>query len=654
MFFRSLIAGLLLAFVSTITHAERLPVEAYGDLAAVRGVVISPDGTKFAMLIGSKTMERSMVVKEFGGKTYPRVPLSGYDPRGIRWLNNERVAVFLDKYKAAAGGRFKFERTRVLFMDLDGQHQKEIVKAGGFRRIPGDDRHMLAMIQETVATGMTRGAQSAQKTRSVKVDIYSGRVTTVENLPENLSNPVRDPEGLVRIYVKGKGERNKADIRYAELMARDSKSDKFKVIYRLEDLDDFPFSFAGWDGNRNRVFLQGRFTGVSGLESDTIALYTLNLKTGKVKLFRKKKVDISGMSADPYTHEVYAVVWDDGVVHREIFDPQLKGLQEQLEGIFAGKEVRITGWDEARSKFIVMTTKGGHSGVYYLVEPAAGKIVKLADQYPTIPESEIGDVEFIHYTARDGLKIPAYVSWPVGRERKNLPMIMLPHGGPRARDRWGNALWRQFFVNMGYVVMQPQYRGSEGFGLKFRDAGNRKWGAEMQDDLTDGVNYLVKQGAVDASRVCIVGWSYGGYAAMAGATVTPEVYRCVIAGAGVSDLIASLKRSGSGSGKATRGITEWWEESIGDPFTEKARLTRTSARFNADKVVAPILLIHGERDYVVPIEQSEYFADALKREGKPFTFLRLKNEGHNLEKGETRIEQMVAMRKFLDAHNPAY
>jgi len=202
--------------------------------------------------------------------------------------------------------------------------------------------------------------------------------------------------------------------------------------------------------------------------------------------------------------------------------------------------------------------------------------------------------------------------------------------------------------------LQPQYRGSEGFGLAWRDAGNEQWGRRMQNDLSDGVKYLVNQGIVDSKRVCIAGWSYGGYAAMAGATLTPELYSCVIAGAGVSDLIKSLKDSGSGRTQSRAAITEWWEESIGNPSRVRQQLKDTSPAFHADKVRAPVLLIHGEQDTVVPIAQSIYFAKALKAAGKPYQFLRLPNENHHLEKGETRVKQLKAMAAFLKRNNPAY
>jgi dipeptidyl aminopeptidase/acylaminoacyl peptidase len=253
---------------------------------------------------------------------------------------------------------------------------------------------------------------------------------------------------------------------------------------------------------------------------------------------------------------------------------------------------------------------------------------------------------------RDGTPIDAYLTLPRGSSGKGLAAIVLPHGGPQARDDGAFDWLSQYFASRGYAVLQPQFRGSDGFGIQFALAGRRQWGRKMQDDVSDGVKSLIANGTIDASKVCIMGWSYGGYAALAGATLTPELYRCAIAGAGVSDLIEMLLWSKEFAGGAD-GSIRYWRLHIGDPTADKANIEAVSPIKHVGNVKAPILLIHGELDSVVPIKQSEIIAEALKAAGKPYEFARLANENHNITFQSTRIKTLQAMESFLAKHNPA-
>lgn len=287
-------------------------------------------------------------------------------------------------------------------------------------------------------------------------------------------------------------------------------------------------------------------------------------------------------------------------------------------------------------------------GAYLLFDLTGNQLTMVSARYPTIDLASTGEQKYITYAARDGMQIDAYLTVP-RTGGKNLPAIILPHGGPQARDDGGFDWLSQFFASRGYVVLQPQYRGSDGFGLKFALAGRKQWGLKMQDDLSDGVKYLTSSGIADPAKVCIMGWSYGGYAAMAGATLTPELYKCAIAGAGVSDLEDMLIWSGKYGG----GSLRYWRLHIGDPNADKSAIVRASPAKHAAKVTGPMLLIHGELDNVVPIRQSQIMADALKAAGKPYEFVRLADENHNITFASTRIKTLQAMDAFLAKYNPA-
>ena len=231
---------------------------------------------------------------------------------------------------------------------------------------------------------------------------------------------------------------------------------------------------------------------------------------------------------------------------------------------------------------------------------------------------------------------------------KNLPLIVLAHGGPASRDVMGFDWWAQAMANRGYAVLQVNFRGSDGFGRSFLNAGFGEWGRKMQTDLSDGVRHLAADGVIDPKRVCIVGASYGGYAALAGAAIDTGVYRCAASYGGVSD----LKRMVAWSKERSQASFRYWIRFMGADDGKDQALTDLSPAARGDKVNIPILLIHGRDDSVVPLEQSRLMADALKKAGKPVEFVELKGEDHWLSRGETRIQTLSAVIAFLEKHNP--
>jgi dipeptidyl aminopeptidase/acylaminoacyl peptidase len=226
-------------------------------------------------------------------------------------------------------------------------------------------------------------------------------------------------------------------------------------------------------------------------------------------------------------------------------------------------------------------------------------------------------------------------------------MVVMPHGGPEERDYRGFDWWAQFVASRGFIVLQPQFRGSRGFGSAWKTAGRFKWGLEMQNDVSDGVKYLIDQGMADPKKVCIVGWSYGGYAAMAGVTLTPELYKCGIAVAGVSNLITMLGYEAIHYNMGFSSDTNYWPRVIGDPTRDAERLRATSPALHADRVTAQLLLIHGANDTTVPIEQSEQMAQAMDKAGKPYQFVRVASDDHQMRKAVSRKQMLEAMDKFL-------
>ncbi|MGZ3306019.1 MAG: alpha/beta hydrolase family protein [Asticcacaulis sp.] len=351
---------------------------------------------------------------------------------------------------------------------------------------------------------------------------------------------------------------------------------------------------------------------------------------------------------DPYTFRHCGFSHYDGWPHETWFDPAMQAVQTKAEHAVDGYRMTITDRAEDPNRLIIYTEGDDDAGTYYFLDFTSGKTVKAGEKYPQIPAEWIAAKSAITYTASDGLEIEAYLTLPPNREAKNLPLVMLPHGGPQARDGWELDSEAQTYATLGYAVLQPNYRGSEGYGKAFTDKGHGEIGRKMQTDLSDGVRYLVKQGMVDAKRVCIVGASYGGYAALAGPTLDPGVYNCAVDVAGLSNLKTFLDWTRDFDATSDSPAYRYWTNYFGDP----GRYEAASPVKNVANVDVPILIVHGKDDTVVPFSQSTEMVNALKAAGKDVTFIQLESEDHWETNEAARTQMMKTITAFITAHNP--
>ena len=322
-----------------------------------------------------------------------------------------------------------------------------------------------------------------------------------------------------------------------------------------------------------------------------------------------------------------------------------------LQG-FRGDRVHLASWSRDRRKVVVEVDSSSDGPAYALVDLDTQRAKWLGLMYADIKPEGVSPVMAVSYKAADGLKITGYLTLPRGRAPENLPLVVLPHGGPEGRDTPGFDWWSQALAARGYAVLRPNFRGSEGFGWDFVKAGFGQWGRSMQSDLSDGVRELARQGRIDPKRVCIVGASYGGYAALAGATLDQGVYRCAVSVAGPSDLKRMLQDNQKLYAKAPNSAQRYWLRFMGADGAGDPDLAAISPAKLADKVDIPILLIHGKDDTVVPYVQSQIMAAALKKAGKPVEFVTLDGEDHWLSSGATRLKMLDATVTFLEKNNP--
>jgi dipeptidyl aminopeptidase/acylaminoacyl peptidase len=282
-------------------------------------------------------------------------------------------------------------------------------------------------------------------------------------------------------------------------------------------------------------------------------------------------------------------------------------------------------------------------GAYWFYDQQSGTFSKLAEMAPWLDENKLCEMKPIRYTARDGMEIQGYLTVPKGADAKNLPVIVNPHGGPWARDSWGFNPEVQFLANRGYAVLQMNFRGSVGYGRKFWESSFKQWGKTMQDDITDGVNWLIKQGIADPKRVAIYGASYGGYATLAGVAFTPDLYACAVDYVGVSNLFTFMST-----------IPPYWKpylemmyEMVGDPEKDKDLMTAASPVFHVDKIKCPLFIVQGANDPRVAKAESDQIVEALKKRGIDVPYLVKDNEGHGFGNEENRMELYRKMEEFF-------
>ena len=344
--------------------------------------------------------------------------------------------------------------------------------------------------------------------------------------------------------------------------------------------------------------------------ADRKAIYVHNLETGEnvEKVAEHPTYDIEGGIFHHRTNELIGIRWEGEKPEMLLFDPEYQRHADAIQSYLGDQQsFTLLNISDDGDTWLIAALGPGNPGSYHVYDKTKVSVRDIAIRTAAMAGKSVATKEVVHYKARDGKKLVGYLTLPPGKEtEKNLPFIMLVHGGPQSRDRFGFHGRAQLLATHGYAVFQPQFRGSAGWGKRFAEAGYREWGGLMQTDVDDAFTHLANEGIIDPKRACIMGFSYGAYAAAQGGVGTPDAYRCVVAGGGVYDLKQMQKWS-----KAVRGSNsptfKYWTRQLGDPVSNHADLVARSPARNVDKLKAPVFLFHGDKDPIVPIEQAEIF-----------------------------------------------
>ncbi|ESQ94548.1 alpha/beta hydrolase family protein [Asticcacaulis benevestitus] len=415
----------------------------------------------------------------------------------------------------------------------------------------------------------------------------------------------------------------------------------WKDIYTTKSEIDYPTLIGlGRDGSSVVVYKEGE----RGLEGNYYEVTPEGVFSAPLPIEGAN----SGPIFDPKTFRLCGYRGYDGWVNYHYDNPTMQDLVKKAQVAMTGYRMMITDYADDPRKMIVYSEGDDDSGTYYYIDFVSGKNITIGEAYPDIPFEWIAVKKAIKYKAADGLEIEAYLTLPPNREAKNLPLVVMPHGGPIARDGLEYDREAQAYASRGYAVLQPNYRGSEGYGNAFITASYGQWGKKMQTDLSDGVRYLAAQGLVDAKRVCIIGASYGGYAALAGVTLDAGVYNCAVDVAGLANLRTFLDWSRDYDAGQKSTTYNFWKRCFGD----ESNLDSASPIKNVKNVNVPILIVHGKDDTVVPIEQSTSMVSALKTAGKDVTFVQYDHTDHWETNEASRIDMYKTIVAFIEKHNP--
>jgi len=615
---------------STLTYAD------YAALPEKSMVTVSPSGKNLAYRETTNGRDRLIVIDLNTSSIIRAVDIAAVNPDNIHFIDNKNLILKVSKNSWRFGYKGRHDVSVAYSFNLDSGKIYQLLTAG----------HGVYEGQNSLGRiiGLSPDHKYAYMPAWKNLSSYAlYKVNlTKKRAPRVYQSGTSD---AIDYFVDAKGNvlareryNNETNIHQLEAL----QDDDWVVIYQ-EEAEIMHVSFSGVTPD-SKSLLMSRHDDENG----RWAYHTISLKDGAISeaIFSREDRDVENVLTD-VNRVVYGVRYSGFKPSYEFFDKKLNARIDAINKAMPEYTLRIEDYTPDWSSIIFHMDGGGSSGQF--IRYHEGKLELLTNARPNITSEFVNEVQEISYKARDGLTIPTLLTLPKVKEIKNLPTIVLPHGGPESYDKIKFDWLPQYFASQGYLVIQPQFRGSEGFGTAHKQKGRGEWGRKMQDDLTDAVNMLVKEGKTDPKRVCIVGWSYGGYAALAGATFTPELYKCVVSINGVSDIPQMLKNDRSKYGE-DHWVVSYWDRVIASGKLEEGHLEKISPINSVKKITAPVLLIHGENDLVVSFDQSDDMFNAMKEANKDVTFVEIEGGNHSLTNAKNRAKALESVDKFLKKH----
>jgi len=641
---RKALICLFLLCVSAFSLPARAapPLSVYGQLPGFEMAALSSSGDHVAM-IGVVGEDRLLIVMDKDAKVVLHAPVGKAKVRDLSWAGDEYVLLRVSN-TTKLGPDFvgdKIELYSMIVMPLATRTpwsvfaRNEMMTGGvrGFHGVRQKNGKWFGYFGGLALEGPNRDTAYLQSGRPAlfEVDLATQRAVKIAPRPDDFYRTwLIGVDGKVSATFDLMQKSGDWSIRNAAGQKIASGTDKLgnvDVVGFGQTADSVIYSVPDADRNNDDHWFEIALSG--GAPKEVLAGVAIHRT-----LFDQRSQQLIGYEQEGDT-PAYTFV-----------SPYHQKVANALQKAFPGLAMHIEDWNDRFDRLIVMTEGPADPQTWWLVDIKTGDAKQIGVSYP-MRSADVGPMKMVTYKAQDGTDIPAVLTLPPGRAPKNLPVVIFPHGGPMSRDYPGFDWWAQAFAARGYAVLQPNFRGSSGYGNAFQRAGYGQWGKAMQTDLSDGLAWMAAQGIADPKRACIMGASYGGYAALAGVTLQNGLYRCSVAVAGVSDMAKAVSNRLTNSGSDPM-MRRWYEDAWGSGKDLRA----VSPIHFVSRADAPILLVHGKDDTVVEYGQSHDMASALKAAGKPVEFVTLAGEDHWLSRSDTRLAMLEAAVAFIEKHNP--
>ncbi len=647
-FTKPLFAASILVFSFSITASANEQAKLFGAMPSVLNISLSPDGSKIAFVSpasGKKTDLYTIDLTQGGSPV--RVTTSSGEPESLHWCNwvsNTRLACQVGGVDEYAGDLFGF--SNIFAVNADGSNPKLLTKRQarntvGFTLyggqiidwLPEDDNAVLMTryILEKRGT-MNKFGGKGGGLAVERVDTITGKAKRIEKPEDEAVEYITDGEGNVRIMGMrtklGRTERNSGEIKYFY-----RNNSNWIRLAELNYANRTGFNPYAVDPKSNRAF---GFQTVDGRKA--LIAMALDGSSESEVIFAHDKVDVDGLIRIGRKNRIVGASYAEETRTGIYFDEDLKKLKTSLSKAL-GSNIAIGFVDASldETKLLIRATSDIDPGQYYLFDRTTKKMQPLLGIRPYVEKVGLAEVKPVSYPAADGTMIPGYLTTPVGQEAKNLPAIVMPHGGPESRDEWGFDWLSQFFVSQGFAVLQPNFRGSSGYGdAWYKKNGFQSWRTSI-GDVTDAGKWLISEGIAKPDALSIVGWSYGGYAALQSAVLEPDLFKSVVAIAPVTDL-GTLK---------TNAKNTYSSATTRDYVGNGPHVNAGSPAQNIDKIKVPVLMFHGDYDQNVAVEHSRLMERKLKAAGKSVSYIEYEKLAHSLRNSAVRAEMLSKSAEFL-------
>lgn len=614
--------------IRLLIHMTRqIPLEDFFRNSERTGYQLSPDGNYISYMAPYKD-RLNVFVRRVDETDEHAIRITNETERsvaGYMWADNQRLLYMKD----TAGD----ENYQLYGVHRDGTDDRAYTAFDGVRTSLIDD---LEEQPGVVMIGMNK--RNPEVFDPYRLNIETGELTLLAENPGNIQGWMTDHDGRLRVATAIVDGVN------TQILYRDTEDEPFKPVLTTNFRD--VVSFMEFTPDNKEVYA------ATNLHRDKTILVRMNPATCEELevLYENERYDIASISYSRKRKKllsVYCTGHKEPVRH--YFDTEEEQLRQRIKAHFPNQRYGIADTDKAEENYLIYVGGDRTRGSYWHYNALTDEAKKIADLAPWIKSDEMNAMHPVCYTTRDGLQIEAYLTLPDGLTpdtAKQLPVVVNPHGGPWARDCWGYSSEVQFLSNRGYAVFQMNFRGSTGYGRQFLEASYKQWGLKMQDDITDGVKWLIEQGIANPNRIAIYGGSYGGYATLAGLTFTPDLYACGIDYVGVSNLFTFMQTIPP----YWRPMLEMMYEQVGHPEHDADQLAATSPALHADKIKVPLFVAQGANDPRVNKAESDQMVEALRQRGVVVEYMVKDNEGHGFHNQENRFDFYRAMERFLKAH----